>query len=313
VLDLLTLVPVAGASVDARVSADGGGTSTQTARASSDGAYHLCVGRSTALELRARLGSERSRTAKLGAERGAVSLRDLFIPLSEPAQVLGLVRDASTGQPLSDAAVRVVGTRLGTFTREDGRFTFRGVPPGEVGLSVELLGYGRREAVLTAESGTRVEVELDLFPEAVALDSMVVSVRGGRLERVEPGARFDGLDRAEIDRLLPHSLAFDDLLRNANVPGLRIRDMLLPAPSGMRRPSICIETSRTSSHSQDTCQMVEVYLNDVRVSEAETFLLTLDPASVDRLRLLSRTQAGVQYAGTDRARNGVLLIWTRGR
>jgi hypothetical protein len=242
-----------------------------------------------------------------------VAVRDLFLQLSEPARIRGLVRDGSTGRPLADAAIRIEGTRLGAFTGRDGTFAFRGVPPGEVVLSVELIGYGRRQARLGAEGGARVDVTLDLLPEAVALDSMVVSVRGATVDRVRGGARYDGLDRPEIEKLLPRSLAFDDLLRNANVPGLKIRDVLHEDPSGARYPRVCIETSRTSSLGGGTCQMVEVYLNDVRVANAETFLLTLDPGSIERLRLLSRTEAGVQYAGTPRARNGILLIWTRGR
>jgi hypothetical protein len=59
--------------------------------------------------------------------------------------------------------------------------------------------------------------------------------------------------------------------------------------------------------------MVEVYLNDVRVADPEMVLQTLDPGSVDRFQLLSPTQAGIQYLGTPRARNGILLVWTRSR
>ncbi len=313
VRDLLTLVPLSAAAVDARVASDAGGSSTQTARASGNGSYFLCLAPPARVELRARLGTDRSRTLALRAEEGGVRVRDLFIQVSEPAELQGVVRDAGTRRPLADAAVQIVGTRLGTFTREDGRFTFRGVPPGEVALAVELLGYGRRVAELHAEGGARVELTLDLFPEAVALDSMVVSVRGATVDRVRGGARYDGLDRPAIDALLPRSIGFDDLLRNANVPGLRIREDLFQRDGGVGIPGICVETSRTSTVDPAVCQMVEVYLNDVRVADAETVLLTLDPGSVDRFRLLSRTEAGVQYGGTPRAGNGVLLIYTRGR
>ena len=313
VRDLLTLVPLSAASVDVRVEPDGGGGSTQTAHAGGDGSYFLCVGSAARLEVRARLGTERSRPLVVQANDGDVSVRDLFVPLSQPAQLDGMVRDGRSGRPLADVAVQIVGTRLGTFTRDDGRFAFRGVPPGEVELSVELIGYGRRVAELRADGGARVELTLDLFPEAIALDSMVVSVRGAAVERVRGGARYDGLDRPRIDELLPRSYGFDDLLRNANVPGLKVRDVQFVGENGIEEPGLCVETGRTSTIYSDRCQMVEVYMNGVRVADAETFLLTFDPASVDSFRLLSRTEAGVQYGGTPRARNGVLLIYTRGR
>jgi hypothetical protein len=168
-------------------------------------------------------------------------------------------------------------------------------------------------AELRAEGGARVELTLDLLSEAVALDSMVVTVRSATVDRVGGGARYDGLDRPAIEKLLPRSIAFDDLLRNANVPGLKIREDLFREQGGVRMPGLCVEASRTSTIDPEGCQMVEVYLNDVRVADAETVLLTLDPASVDRFRLLSRTEAAIQYGGTPRARNGVLLIYTRGR
>ena len=313
VRDLLTLVPLSAASVDVRVEPGGGGGSTQTVHAGGDGSYFLCTGSAARLEVRARLGTERSRSIVVQAKEGDVSVRDLFVPLSQPAELLGMVRDGRSGRPLADVAVQIVGTRLGTFTRDDGRFAFRGVPPGEVELSVELIGYGRRVAELRADGGARVELTLDLFPEAIALDSMVVSVRGAAVERVSAGARYDGLDRPQIDELLPRSYGFDDLLRNANVPGLKVRDVQFVGENGIEEPGLCVETGRTSTIYSDRCQMVEVYMNGVRVADAETFLLTFDPASVDSFRLLSRTEAGVQYGGTPRARNGVLLIYTRGR
>ncbi len=312
VRDLLTLVPLA-ASVDVRAESADGATRMLTAQAQADGSYFMCLDEPRSLEVRARLGSARSRPVQVPADGGPVVLRDLFVQVSEPAELRGLVRDGASGAPLADAGVQVLGTRLRTVTRPDGRFLFRGVPPGELSVVVERLGYGRRVADLEAEGGTSVSLTLDVFPEAIALDSMIVSVEGGALERARRGTRFDGLTRPEIDALLPRTVGFDDLLRNANIPGLRIKEVQYQAENGVRYPGICIETGRTSTIYSDICQMVEVYLNGVRVADAETFLLGFDPATVDHFELLSRTEAGVQYGGTPRARNGVLLISTRGR
>jgi hypothetical protein len=313
VRDLLTLVPLASSSVDVRAESTGGESRMLTAQASADGSYSLCLGTPARAEVRARLGPARSRPLGIPGGVGGVFLRDLFIQVSEPAEIRGLVRDADTGTPLADADVEVLGTRLRTLTRPDGRFLFRGVPPGRLSVVVERLGYGRRVAELQAEGGATVALTLDVFPEAIALDSMIVSVEGGVLERARRGTRFDGLTRPEIDALLPRSVGFDDLLRSANIPGLKIKEAQFLSSIGVKTPGICVETGRTSTIYSDVCQMVEVYLNGVRVAEAETFLLGFDPASVDHFELLSRTEAGVQYGRTPRARNGVLLIYTRGR
>jgi hypothetical protein len=313
VRDLLTLVPLASSSVDVRAEGVDGQSRMLSAQAGADGSYSLCLGAPARVEVRARLGTAHSRPVELPGEAGGVLLQDLFVQVSEPAEIRGLVRDADTGAPLADAGVEVLGTRLRTLTRPDGHFVFRGVPPGRLSVVVERLGYGRRVAELQAEGGSTVTLTLDVFPEAIALDSMIVSVEGGVLERERRGTRFDGLTRPEIDALLPRSVGFDDLLRNANIPGLKIKEVQYRSLMGMTTPGICIETGRTSTIYSNVCQMVEVYLNGVRVADAETFLLGFDPGTVDHFELLSRTEAGVQYGGTPRARNGVLLIYTRGR
>jgi len=313
VRDLLTLVPLASSVVDVRAEAADGQSRMLSAQAGADGSYFLCLGAPARVELRARLGTARSRPVRLTGGVEGVHLHDLFIQVSEPAEIRGLVRDGDSGAPLADADVEVLGTRLRTLTRPDGRFLFRGVPPGRLSVVVERLGYGRRVAELQAEGGATVALTFDVFPEAIALDSMIVTVEGGVLERAKRGTRFDGLTRTEIDALLPRSVGFDDLLRNANIPGLKIKEVQYRSSMGMTTPGICIETGRTSTIYSNICQMVEVYVNGVRLADAETFLVDFDPASVDHFELLSRTEASTQYGGTPRARNGVLLIYTRGR
>lgn len=312
VLDLLTLVPLYGAVVDIVVAGDGG-DEIRTVRAGTDGSYAACLPEGAAREVRARVGSDHGRPVTLRPADGPVFLKDLFVQVAEPATLTGRVRDGSTGDPMDDASVQLLGTRLATATGADGRFTFRGVPPGDVEVAVERIGYGRQVVTVSAEGGSTVELALDVFPEAVALDSVVVSVKGGTVERRRTGSRFDGMDRPQIEKLLIRSRDFASLLRMSNIPGLKIREATYQESSGLRYPGVCIETGRTSTIHSDQCYMVAVYLNDVLLPDAETFLRTLNPDDVERFQILSRTEAGVQYSGTPDARNGVLLIYTRGR
>ncbi|MGD8320963.1 MAG: carboxypeptidase regulatory-like domain-containing protein, partial [Gemmatimonadota bacterium] len=304
VLDLLTLVPLAAAAVDVDVE----GAGLRTVRPGADGSWFVCVADGVpSVEASARLGEARSRRVALSLQAGTVVAHDLYLRVSRPAQVQGNVRDGSTGAPLADVTVRVEGTRLATVTGVDGTFRFRGVPPGELRISVARLGYGARTAEIHVEGGSTAQIGFDVFPEAIALDSVVVRVSGGYADPIRQGTRFDGMDRPAIEKLLPRTLTFDDLLRNANIPGLKVKEIwLLPA----QVPGVCVETARRSTLHQDECQMVEVYLNDVRISDPETFLLSLPPESVERFQLLPRLEAGLQYMGTPGARNGVLLIWT---
>lgn len=310
VRDLLTLVPLGSASVF--ISARGGpGPRGQMVRTGADGGWFVCLPEGTGeVEVRASMGEVRSRPVQVAAS-GTVRTADLLVQVSQPAALQGVVRDGTSGSPIEGAAIAVKGSRLGTLTGADGRFTFRGVPPGSIELDVERLGYGRRTVVVRAEGGATARVTLELFAEAIATDSVVVTVDGGFVDAARTGARFDGLTRADVDRLLPRAMGVDDLLRNANIPGIVVRDVTYLRESGIEQRGLCVELARRSNSQTSPCEMVEVYLNDLRLPEPEVFLSTLSPASVDRVRVMPPGSVELQYAGTPRARNGVLLIWTR--
>lgn len=312
VRDILTLVPLAGALVEVQVPG-GSGLRSRQVTASSDGGWFVCLpDGSTVAEAHARLGTARSRAVGVDGE-GAVRKVDLYVQVSEPAQVVGTVVDGASTRPLEGVVVDVVGTRLRTVTGGDGRFAFRGVPPGLVELAVERLGYGRSSSLVRAEGGSTAEVTFELFSRAIAVDSVVVTVAGGSVDRNRMDTRFDGLTRAEIDALLPRAVAFDDLLRNAYVPGLRVREVTYMRASGVEQRGLCIELSRRSSSASRQCDMVEVYVNDVRVPNPEAFLENLAPASVDHIQIMTPGTASIAYLGSPRSRNGILLIWTRTR
>ena len=310
VRDLLTLVPLAGTWVDVDTRR-GGGPRGMVINTAGDGSWFACLpDPEPEVVVQARMSDTRSRPATVPSG-GVVRTQDLYLQVSQPARIRGQVLDGEREAPLADAWVEVVGTRLRTLTGEDGRFSFRGVPPGAVQLAVQRLGFGRKVTLVRAEGGSEARVTVTVFPEAIAVDSVVATVEGGFVDRNRMATRFDGMTRAQVDAVLHRSVGFDDLVRNANVPGLRVRRVEYMRASGFREVGLCLELSRRSSLENRQCQMMEVYLNDARMSEPEINLASLDPASVDRFQVLTPTNAGIEYMGTPRSRNGILLIWTR--
>ena len=59
----------------------------------------------------------------------------------QPTRIEGLVLDADTRRPISDAGVQVVGTTLGTMTNAEGVYRIGNVPPGTLTIQVRRLGY----------------------------------------------------------------------------------------------------------------------------------------------------------------------------
>jgi hypothetical protein len=106
----------------------------------------------------------------------------------------GVVIDASNGQPLRSARVRVPAARVDVFTDVDGRFIAENVAPGTYGAVVSLLGY-RQAAVIWNAGEPGPEPVVALQPNPVLLAA--INVTTGRLERRvrASGAAAEGFGR----------------------------------------------------------------------------------------------------------------------
>lgn len=89
----------------------------------------------------------------------------------EPTRVVGQVQDSSTGKPLRDVRVTVVGTATGTVTDVHGRYALN-VPAGRDSLSFRYLGY--RGAV----RGVAPVVDVALHVQALELEAVVTTALG---------------------------------------------------------------------------------------------------------------------------------------
>jgi hypothetical protein len=56
-------------------------------------------------------------------------------------KIAGQISDASTGSPLYGAVVNVVGTNLGTFSDEKGKYYLINIPPGSYAIRASMTGY----------------------------------------------------------------------------------------------------------------------------------------------------------------------------
>ncbi len=97
-------------------------------------------------------------------------------PAQQPGRVTGRALDATSGQPLTNVEVNVVGTTLGARTDLDGRYTILRVPPGPVSVIARRIGLQPKRfdgVVITA--GAATIVNFSLGEAALELQSVVVS------------------------------------------------------------------------------------------------------------------------------------------
>ncbi len=298
VLDLLTGGPMPGADVELHNERYGPmvlGVATTDA----SGAYRFCsVPPVAGLALQARVGDVTSAMQAV-PQRAVGEVEPLYLEWSVPIDVVGRVEDAATGEPLAGAEVAVAERGVISTTDAFGAFQLSGQGAGRLELVTTMLGFRSRVDTLATVSGDRLELLIRLAADPIELAPIEVSVRARQTdERRAVASRFDEMTRAEVDAVLPRTMDFAGLVRNAGFPGMTV--------SERADGTVCVGTLRGGPG----CAMVEVYLDGVRIQEANALLAALDPNVVESLLYLDPFEARIRYAGP-RVHNGVLLIYTR--
>ena len=75
--------------------------------------------------------SSPSNVVRWAAGIGVAMFATAFTAHAQGGRVTVRVTDAANQQPVGQAQVQIVGTTLGGLTGAEGRFTIRGLPPGE--------------------------------------------------------------------------------------------------------------------------------------------------------------------------------------
>ncbi len=242
----------------------------------------------------------------------------LVVPSFAAAQgqdgtVLGIVRNSQTQQPIGNAQVTIVGTRLGAQTGDDGRFAIPGVPAGARVVQARRIGFQMSSAPVTVLAGQPVTVELSITPAVITLDEMVVtgsavatSIRevGTSIGRVDTTA-IRNSQAATIDAALQGKIAGVQITQNSGNPGgggITVR---------MRGTSSIISGS-------DPLYIVDgvivdnssAQLRDLGArSSVQNRLADINPADIERIEVIRGAAAAALYGS--RANNGVVQIFTK--
>ncbi|HEX7051976.1 MAG TPA: carboxypeptidase regulatory-like domain-containing protein [Longimicrobiales bacterium] len=104
----------------------------------------------------------------------------------QSGRIVGQILDATTSQPVQDVAVRVVDLdRPARLTNAEGRFEITDLPRGIYLIEIQHIAYGKTRKLVNVPPGRTVELDIRLYPQAVALDSLQVevSIRNPKLEK----------------------------------------------------------------------------------------------------------------------------------
>lgn len=242
---------------------------------------------------------------------GAVLVFTASLAAQQTGQVLGVIVNGETQEPLIQAQVTIQGTNLGTITNQDGRFILRNVPAGERTVVAQLIGYGERRQTVAVPAGGSATVELELFPSAVELEGLVVTGAAMASQKREIGNSVSTITAEEIESV--QAMNFEDLLRGraagvsvTGTPGsagagssiilrgtnsVNMRNLPLVYIDGVRMPTGVLETSTGEAE------------------EHATFLGSIRPEDIDRIEVIKGGAARALYG--EEAAGGVIQIFTK--
>jgi TonB-dependent starch-binding outer membrane protein SusC len=103
---------------------------------------------------------------------GAIALLSASAAEAQQRRITGRVTAEGTNEPLGAATVSILGTTVGTYTAEDGRFTITAPTSNAITLRVRRLGY--QQKVLPV-SGVQNEVNVSLARDVLQLEAQVVT------------------------------------------------------------------------------------------------------------------------------------------
>lgn len=93
------------------------------------------------------------------------------------AEIRGVVRDESTGEPVAGAVVTIEESGRAAVTGTDGAYAIPDVPPGPHHLTVRVLGFQSRSLHVLVPASGSLRVDLVLRADPIEVDAVVVRSR----------------------------------------------------------------------------------------------------------------------------------------
>ena len=219
--------------------------------------------------------------------------------------VKGTVTDASTGEPLSGAAILIKGTPQGTIADADGRFSVNVAPDGTLGFTT----IGFKEAEVAVNGRSVIDVALE--PDVTILDEVVVTAMGiTRAEKTlgysATTVKSDEIVNARTTnavQALSGKVAGVQVLSTSSDPGAATNIIIrgFSSISGSNQPlyvvdGIPIQNSTISSASGDKSATINGISN-------------ISANDIESMTVLKGAAATALYGS--RAANGVIVVTTR--
>jgi hypothetical protein len=227
-------------------------------------------------------------------------------PMAEGQQhlsgrIVGRVVDHEKGAPISDAELRIRGTSLLRVSGPGGKFLFEAVPSGPQVLEVSHLSYRIRTDSIYVIGDETLEVEVQLAPDPLPLDPLVVAIRSKVLEtngfyrRREQGLSGTLFVREDIEERNPARLT--DLFHS--IPGVRVAQR-----DGVAGPVVTVPRGKLLDGGTESCYP-PIWLDGIVTSILD--MDVINPDHIEGMEVYVGARTPLRYNSDC----GAILIWTR--
>jgi TonB-linked SusC/RagA family outer membrane protein len=223
-------------------------------------------------------------------------------------QIRGRITDSSSGRPLPNVRVTVVGTALMTVTTPTGTYILSGVPAGQQTVRATALGFAPRSRTITLSPGQPATADFQLVPQATQLNPVVTVGYGTQRREELTGAvgsvRIEDVPVSTVQnvgQMLSGRVAGAQVTQNNGAPGggLSIRIRGTSSITANSEPLYVIDgvPAIVGTSSQDP------YQNPLSV---------INPSDIENIEVLKDASSTAIYGARGAA--GVVLVTTkRGR
>jgi TonB-linked SusC/RagA family outer membrane protein len=229
--------------------------------------------------------------------------------------IAGTVVDSTTSEPLPGVNVTVQGLNVGSATGANGQFEISGVPAGEQTLLASFVGYAQKTVPVEVEAGETLNVNIEMAPQAVGLDDVVVTALGEeRAQRAVSTAvqQVDGGELAEVDEgnfvsALEGRVSGVNIRTSSTMGGssdIKIRG--ISSLTGSNQPLIVVDGVPIDNSTNQASQFQSQGFGGFDFGNAAR---NINPQNIKSVSVLKGPSAAALYGS--RGANGVIQITTK--
>ncbi|HEX2716869.1 MAG TPA: SusC/RagA family TonB-linked outer membrane protein [Gemmatimonadaceae bacterium] len=238
---------------------------------------------------------------------------------AQQRRITGRVTATGSGEPLSNVAVSVVGTTLGTYTGEDGSYQLL-APEGDVTLLVRRVGYKRANARVASGQG---EANVALERDILQLETQVITGQTTNVARLNAANAVSQVSGEELNRAptptvenaLQGKVAGATITQNSGAPGggVQIRMRGVTSILGASDPLYVIDGVVVSNDViQPGTNAVLAASGGSNASSQDNGvnrIADINPNDIENIEILKGASASAIYGS--KASNGVVIITTK--